>query len=72
VTGNDLLRWARGFGQFWYRFIVGDDWSAPAIVAAALVLTAVLVHASLPAWWLVPLATLVALTVGLRRTAGRR
>lgn len=72
MTGSEVLRWARGFGMFWYRFVVGDDWSAPVIVAIALVFAAVLVRAGQPAWWPVPLATLVALTVGLRRTAGRR
>jgi hypothetical protein len=37
---TDLLK---GFGQFWYDFIVGDDWKIAVAVVAGLVVTLVLV-----------------------------
>jgi len=37
------MAFVRGFGRFWYDFIVGDDWKIAAGVVAALGITAVLV-----------------------------
>jgi hypothetical protein len=43
------MRYARGFGRFWYDFIVGDDWKIAAGVCLMLAAGAVLVVAtSLP------------------------
>ena len=33
----------KGFGQFWYDFIIGDDWKIAVAVVAALALTLTLV-----------------------------
>jgi len=56
------MRVLRSFGEFWYDFIVGDDWRVALIVVAALGITALLVHAaSVNAWWLLPLAVAGAL-----------
>ncbi len=37
------MAFVRGFGRFWYDFIVGDDWKIAAAVVSALGITAVLV-----------------------------
>jgi hypothetical protein len=37
------VRWVRGFGRFWYDFIVGDDWRIAAGVCLVLGVGAVLV-----------------------------
>jgi len=37
------MQLVRGFGQFWYDFIVGDDWKIAACVVVALGIAAVLV-----------------------------
>jgi hypothetical protein len=68
-----MSRWLRSFGAFWYDFVIGDDWRGAAVVAAALVATALLVHAAgVNAWWLMPACVLAALGWSLRRaTAGR-
>jgi hypothetical protein len=68
-----MLRFAKAVGQFWYDFIIGDDWRGAAVVAVALAATAVCVHvASVNAWWLLPAAVIAALGWSLRRaTAGR-
>ena len=45
----------RGFGRFWWDFVVGDDWKVAAGVVAALLLGAVLTAgAATGAGWLAP------------------
>ena len=42
------MRAIRAFGQFWYDFIIGDDWKiAVAVVSALAVLAALLVGTSI-------------------------
>jgi hypothetical protein len=67
-TGTVSLGWLQGFGRFWYRFIIGDDWTIAATVAAALELTWLLRTAGVAAWWLPPLAAAVVIGESLRRT----
>jgi hypothetical protein len=64
---NTLMGWLRGFGAFWWDFIVGDDWLVAAGVVVALAVTAGLAAAGVSAWWLLPVAVLVLLAVSLRR-----
>jgi hypothetical protein len=63
------MRYVRAFGRFWWNFIVGDDWRVAAGVAVALALTAVLTHAGVNAWWLLPLAVAALLAESLRHAA---
>jgi hypothetical protein len=55
------------FGRFWYRFIVGDDWTIAAAVALALVATYALQRLGVAAWWLTPVVVIAILGVSLRR-----
>jgi hypothetical protein len=55
----------RGFGMFWYDFIVGDDWKLAAGVVLGLVGTALLSHTALPSWWLLPAATVLLLSISI-------
>ena len=64
-----ILSWLKGFGRFWYRFVIGDDWTIAATVAIALVLTWLLRTAGLAAWWLPPLAAAAAVGASLRRVS---
>jgi hypothetical protein len=41
------MHYLRGFGRFWFDFIVGDDWRIAAGVVAALVLGALALRAGL-------------------------
>jgi len=50
------MRYVKAFGQFWWNFIVGDDWTVAAGVAVALALVAILTDQGVNAWWLLPLA----------------
>jgi hypothetical protein len=56
-----------GFLRFWYDFIVGDDWTVAVGVIIALAVTSVLIHRSVSAWWLMPLAVGLLLFTSLRR-----
>lgn len=57
------------FGRFWWDFVVGDDWLAAVLVAAAIGATALVAAGGIPAWWVMPLAVLLVLTISLRRAA---
>jgi hypothetical protein len=58
----------RSIWDFWYDFVVGDDWQIAVIVIAALAVTALVVHqAGANAWWLVPVAVFAALIWSLHR-----
>ncbi|MCL4545857.1 MAG: hypothetical protein M1118_14925 [Chloroflexi bacterium] len=61
------MNYVAGFFAFWYDFIVGDDWTVAAGVLVALLITALLVHAQITAWWLMPLAVLLLMTSSLWR-----
>jgi hypothetical protein len=67
------MKWLKGFGLFWYDFIIGDDWHVAALVAAGLAITAVLVHvARVNAWWLLPVIVFAALAWTLHRTTASK
>ena len=57
----------RGFGRFWWDFVVGDDWRVAAGVLVSLVATKLLTVEGVNAWWLLPVAVLVLLGASLRR-----
>jgi hypothetical protein len=57
----------RGFGAFWWDFIVGDDWRIAAGIILALAGTAWLATTSVAAWWLLPLAVAGLLGLSLWR-----
>jgi len=59
------------FGRFWWDFVVGDDWISAASVAVAIAATALLAHASVNAWWLMPVAVALILFGSLRRATRR-
>jgi hypothetical protein len=67
------VRRLRSIWDFAYDFVVGDDWRGAAVVVAALIATALLVHvAHLNAWWLLPLCVFAALGWSLRRATADR
>ena len=68
-TATAILGWLQEFGRFWYRFIIGDDWTVAATVTAALAATWLLHTAAVAAWWLPPLAAVAAVGASLRRVS---
>jgi hypothetical protein len=67
-----MLSALASFGRFWYRFIVGDDWTIAASVFAAVAVIYALHGAGLDAWWLMPLVVVVALGLSLFRARARQ
>ena len=61
------MKWVRGFGRFWWEFVIGDDWLVAVFVAVGIGATAALSAASVAAWWLLPLVVLLALWLSLQR-----
>jgi uncharacterized membrane protein YciS (DUF1049 family) len=68
---NRAISWLVGFGRFWYRFIVGDDWTVAAAVFAGLAVTAVMHTVGVAAWWIVPAIVFVSVSVSLQRSRHR-
>ncbi len=68
-VGTVIMAWLTGFGRFWYRFIIGDDWTVAATVAIALAVTWLLHIAAVAAWWLPPLAAVAVVGASLRRVS---
>ncbi len=66
------MKYIVGFFQFWYDFIVGDDWTIAAGVVIALALTALLARTNVAAWWLLPVAVALGLTASLWRVAWKK
>ena len=64
---KEIRSFAVAFVRFWYGFIIGDDWTLAAAVAAGLVLTWAFLQRGLTAWWLVPVVVVVAVTVSILR-----
>ncbi|HUJ55817.1 MAG TPA: hypothetical protein VLW49_07495 [Gaiellaceae bacterium] len=65
------MRRLRGFGRFWWDFVVGDDWLVAALVIVAIGATAAIAAAHVVAWWLLPFAVLLVLWLSLRRAVAR-
>jgi hypothetical protein len=65
-----MVAWLAGFGRFWYRFIVGDDWLLAAAVVLGLVADYVLLRAGYQAWWLLPIVVVAAMALSLWRGRG--
>ena len=66
-----MLGWVKAFGLFWYRFVIGDDWTFALSVALGLVALAVLHRAGLEAWWLLPIVVAGVLSLSLWRSRQR-
>lgn len=62
-----MMGWLKGFGAFWYDFIVGDDWRVAVGVAAGLAATWAADRAGLAAWWVMPVVIVLLLPFSLWR-----
>ena len=65
------MSFLKGFGRFWWDFIVGDDWFLAAGLLLAVGVTWVLAHDGVNAWWLLPVAVACLLAGSLWRVARR-
>jgi hypothetical protein len=61
------------FADFWYDFIVGDDWRVAAGVVGALAITTALSRTThLAAWWIGVAAVAVLLPLSIYRVARKK
>ncbi|MDQ6742876.1 MAG: hypothetical protein M3170_01745 [Candidatus Dormibacteraeota bacterium] len=65
-----MATWLAGFGRFWYRFIVGDDWLLAVGIVLGLVAVYGLLRAGYQAWWLMPIVVVAAMALSLWRGRG--
>ena len=61
------MKYLKAFGQFWYDFIIGDDWLMAAGVLVALVITYVTAQAGFAAWLWLPVLVVAVLAASLWR-----
>ena len=57
----------KAFGEFWYDFLIGDDWRGTLILILGFLLTHWLYRSGISNWWVVPLAVAVLLPFNLFR-----
>lgn len=55
------------FINFWYDFVVGDDWTVAVGVVLALIIGAFLARNHVSAWWWMPVVVALILTGSLLR-----
>jgi hypothetical protein len=67
-----MLSALAAFGRFWYRFIVGDDWTIALTVFAGLAAIFALHRLGITAWWLMPVLVMAVLGVSLYRARTRQ
>jgi uncharacterized membrane protein len=57
----------KAFADFWYDFLIGDDWRGTVGLVVAFILTAWLHRSGAPSWWIVPVAVTALLPFNLMR-----
>ena len=64
----------RGFGRFWWDFVVGDDWRLAAGGLVALATAGLVANTRIAGWWVAPAVVIVTLvaSLGRARRADRR
>jgi len=63
------MNYLASFFGFWKDLLIGDDWTIAAGVVVALVGSAILAHAAVVPWLVLPLAVATVLTLSLRHAA---
>jgi hypothetical protein len=63
------VTWLRRFVQFWYDFLVGDDWTVAAVVVLGVAFTAIVTHQGWNAWPVLPALVVATLGTSVWRTA---
>ena len=72
MTQRAPLSWIISFLRFWYRFIVGDDWTLAVAVIVGLLVSALLLSHGIAPWWLIPAIVIVIVGLDLRRASRSR
>jgi len=67
LQSRTFAKSARAFGEFWFDFLIGDDWRGTIGIVMAFILTSSLNMPSGTSWWIVPVAVAVLLPYSLLR-----
>ena len=59
----------RGFGRFWWDFVIGDDWRLALGALVALATAGLAADAGIAAWWIAPAIVIGVLVASLGRAA---
>jgi len=62
----------RSFGQFWWDFVIGDDWRLAVGGLVALAAAGLAANTRITAWWVAPAIVIVVLVASLARATPRR
>lgn len=67
LQSRTFMKSIKAFGDFWFDFLIGDDWRGTVVIIVAFALTAWFTHVGVTSWWLMPLAVMVLLPYNLVR-----
>ena len=67
LEARSLVGSLKAFGDFWFDFLIGDDWRGTVGLIVAFLLTGWLNSSGAASWWIVPAAVTVLLPVNLIR-----
>lgn len=66
------MTYVTAFFQFWYDFIIGDDWTVAALVVVGLAATWWLARSGMTVWWIMPVLSLSTLCFAVWRAKRRQ
>jgi len=72
LESKSFMESVKAFGDFWYDFLIGDDWRGTVGLVVAFALTALVNRSGATSWWIVPTAVVVLLPYNLVRVTRSR
>jgi uncharacterized membrane protein len=72
LESRSFMGGLKAFGDFWFDFLIGDDWRGTVGLIIAFVLTGWLNKSGAASWWIVPTAVIVLLPINLIRVTRAR
>ena len=66
------MKWLAQFGNFWYDFLIGDDWRLAVGVVITISGVFFVAHHGINASWLLPLAVALLLVISVTHEVRRR
>ncbi len=67
LQSRTFMTSVKAFGDFWFDFLIGDDWRGTIGILLAFIATAMLNHSGITCWWVLPLAVAALLPFNLMR-----
>lgn len=67
LQSRTLVTSIKAFGDFWFDFLIGDDWRGTVGICMAFILTAIVHRSGTQSWWILPIAVAALLPYNLLR-----